>query len=92
MCRSSPIKVGPMGLTFSPGCKVELETLKDSKIMIERRAEEVKAAIEIAERLYRFHISLKENEKKWRYNLAKEKWEQNRLFGDQTFRLKNEAY
>ena len=73
MCRSFPIKVGPKGLTFSPGCKGFLEIVKNSK-MRSRDMEEIQSALEIAERLYKFHSDLKDNEKKWRYNLINEKW------------------
>ena len=36
---------------------------------------EVKAALEMVERLYEFHKSFEENDRKWKYNLASESWE-----------------
>lgn len=74
MCRSFPVKVGARGLTFSPGCKAFLKTIKNSKSK-NRDMEEIQAALEIAERLYNFHSSLDEGERKHRFNLLSGKWE-----------------
>ncbi len=73
ICRSFPIKVGLRGLTFSPGCKGFLEIVKNSKVK-NREMEEIQSTLEIAKRLYKFHSDLKDNEKKWRYNLLNEEW------------------
>ena len=75
MCRSFPVKVGARGLTFSPGCKAFIKTVKNSKKSKNRDMEEVRAALEIAERLYKFHSSLEEGEGKFRYNLLTDMWE-----------------
>jgi Fe-S-cluster containining protein len=74
ICRSFPIKVAPIGLTFSPGCKGFLEIVKNSKTR-NREMEEIQSALEIAERLYKFHSDFKDNERKWRYNLINEVWD-----------------
>lgn len=74
MCRSFPVKVGEHGLRFISGCPGVLEMIKKSKNM-SHDMYEVKAAIEMTERLYNFHKSFKEDEKRWRYNLVSEEWE-----------------
>ncbi len=74
MCRSFPVKIGEYGLRFSPGCLAVLNTLRKTKTMNFEQPE-VKAAIEMVERLYEFHISFEENDQKWKYNLASERWE-----------------
>lgn len=74
MCRSFPVKLGPSGLRFSPGCKAVLNILKNSNT-INGDKPEIKAALEIAERLYDFHNSFEGNEIKWNYNLIIDSWE-----------------
>ena len=69
------MKVGARGLTFSPGCKAFIKTVKNSKKSKNRDIEEVRAALEIAERLYKFYSSLEEGEGKFRYNLLTDMWE-----------------
>jgi Fe-S-cluster containining protein len=73
MCRSFPVKIGAYGLRFSPGCLAVLNALKKSKTMSSEQ-EEVKAAISMTERLYEFHKNFGENDQKWKYNLATERW------------------
>ena len=74
MCRSFPVKVGEYGLRFAPGCKAVLNTLRKSKTM-DFEQPEVKAAIEMAERLYEFHKNFTPDDKKWKYSLASDSWE-----------------
>jgi Fe-S-cluster containining protein len=74
MCRSFPVKIGEYGLRLSPGCKAVLNTLKKSKTM-DTEQPEVKAAIDMTERLYEFHKSFSELDKKWKYNFTSEQWE-----------------
>jgi len=74
MCRSFPVKVGEHGLRFISGCMGVRDMLKNSKNMTHDMYE-VKAAIEMAERLYEFHKSFDEGEKRWQYNLITEEWE-----------------
>ena len=68
------MKIGVNGLTFSHGCKAVLNLLKTSK-NTNRDRSEVKAAIEVAERLYLFHKSFGEDDEAWKYNLVSEHWE-----------------
>jgi hypothetical protein len=50
------------------------DMLKNSKNLTHDMYE-VKAAILMAERLYDFHKSFEEGEKRWKYNLLTEEWE-----------------
>ena len=68
------MKIGEYGLRFSPGCMAVLNTLRKSKTM-DYKQPEVKAAIEMTERLYEFHKSFEEDDQKWKYNLVSEGWE-----------------
>ncbi|MCK5670003.1 YkgJ family cysteine cluster protein, partial [Candidatus Bathyarchaeota archaeon] len=74
MCRSFPVKIGAYGLRFSSGCKGVLHTLRKSKTM-DREQYEVKAAIEMVERLHGFHTSFQDEDYRWKFNLVKEEWE-----------------
>ena len=74
MCRSFPVKIGEYGLRFSSGCKGVLHTLRKSKTM-DWGQYEVKAAIEMVERLYEFHTSFQGQDFRWKYNMATEEWE-----------------
>jgi Fe-S-cluster containining protein len=74
MCRSFPVKIGEYGLRFSPGCMAVMNTLRKSKTMGFEQPE-VKAALEMVERIYEFHTSFEKDDQKWRYNLASERWE-----------------
>ena len=74
MCRSFPVKVGEHGLRFVSGCRGALEMNKNGK-SLSHDMYEVKAAMSMAERLYDFHKSFNENEKRWMYNLVTEEWE-----------------
>jgi len=74
MCRKFPVKLGANGLTFSPGCKAVLNMLRSSKT-VSNDAEEVQAAMVIAERLMLFHRGFAEGEVEWRYNLVSGEWE-----------------
>ena len=74
MCRSFPVKIGAYGLRFSSGCTGVLQTLRKSKTM-DREQYEVKAAIEMVERLRKFHTSFQDEDYRWKFNLVKEEWE-----------------
>lgn len=74
MCRSFPVKVGPRGLKFSPGCKAVLHNLKKSS-NTDRKPLEIQASLKIAKRLYNFYNSFEDNEVKWNYNLVTDSWE-----------------
>lgn len=74
MCRSFPVKIGPHGLRFSPGCKAVLNNLRNSS-KIDRKQSEIQAALKIAELLYDFHNSFEDNEVKLNYNLVTDSWE-----------------
>ncbi len=74
MCRSFPVKIGAYGLRFSSGCKGVLHTMRKSKTM-DREQNEVKAAIEMVERLHEFHTSFQDEDFRWKYNLVTEEWE-----------------
>ncbi|MBT7913028.1 hypothetical protein HN588_03875, partial [Candidatus Bathyarchaeota archaeon] len=51
-----------------------LHTLRKSKTM-DWGQYEVKAAIEMVERLYEFHTSFQGQDFRWKYNMATEEWE-----------------
>lgn len=74
MCRSFPVKVGEHGLRFVSGCKGVLERIRTGN-SLSHDMYEVGAAMRMAERLYEFHKSFGEEEKRWMYNLATEEWE-----------------
>lgn len=74
ICRSFPIKIGAYGLRFSPGCKAVLNNISQSKPM-NTNTDEVKASIEIVNRLFEHHESFGTIDEKWIYNLEKENWE-----------------
>ncbi len=74
MCRSFPVKVGEYGLRFISGCPGVLERIKKGNAL-NHEMYEVKAAMKMTERLYEFHKTFKENEKRWMYNLETEEWE-----------------
>jgi Fe-S-cluster containining protein len=74
MCRSFPVQLGVNGIRFSPGCRAVLDIIPRSKVM-NNDLPEVKAAMEMGERLLEFYRDLGENELKWKYNLISEAWE-----------------
>lgn len=74
MCRGFPVKIGAYGLRFSSGCKGVLYTMRKSKTM-DREQYEVRAAIEMVERLYEFHTSFQNQDLRWKYKLVTEEWE-----------------
>lgn len=76
MCRSFPVKVGPRGLKFSPGCKAVLHNFKKSN-NTDRKQPEIQASLKIAKRLFNFYNSFEDNEVKWNYNLVTDSWEKN---------------
>ena len=74
MCRSFPVKLGVNGLRFSSGCKAVSNMLKNSKTLGGDQ-NEVRSAMEIAERLAEFHCSFLSDQREWKYNLISEQWE-----------------
>lgn len=74
MCRSFPVKVGEHGLRFISGCPGVLGRIRKGE-NLSHDMYEVEAAMSMAERLYEFHKTFDEGEKRWVYNLSSEEWE-----------------